>query len=193
MAELVHLDVPPFTPEVKKTLGQQIYENHIKYAGQFTQTARETTDEMGKEYMKSLEKCLSMNSKIRKPYFIYEILRPHSVFPNVIECKHIARFTEPLPEWGTALYKVDNVSGEWWYLWGLPHEIEAARFMVNPFGFEKKTIDDIVSFEKYLIELPKLISNEDIPALKMSTQKRDEAAEKLLKHWHSAIGVQPSI
>ena len=186
MAEIIRLDVPPLN-EVKKTLGQQIYDNHIKYAGQFTQEVRETTNEMGKEYMRSLDKCIEMHAHHRKPYFVYEILRPHSHFPNVIECKHVVRFTEPLPEWGTSLYKVDNSSGEWWYLWGLPHEIEAMRFMMNPIGYEKKTIDDIVSFRTYLGHLPKLITQEEIAALKSSSQKRDQAAERLLKYWHTLV------
>ena len=130
----------------KKPLGQQLIENHLKYAGQTNQTLRETTDEMGKEYMKSLQKTVELHRGMTEDYYITEIMRPDPNLVGVINLKHVARKTRPLPEWGLALYKVHVKSGELTYEWGLPHWSEAYVMLQNPEGWEAKTIKDIYDF-----------------------------------------------
>ncbi len=128
------------------TLGQQVLDVQTKYAGQKTQTVRETTDEMGKEYMSSLWKTVEMNNKETKDYYIMEILRPDSLLEGVMKLKHIARRTRPNPEWGVALYKVCPSSGSVTYEWGLPSAMEAFVMAQNPEGWDYKIIKDIRDF-----------------------------------------------
>lgn len=130
----------------KKTLGQQILDVQEKYAGQKTQTVRETTDEMGKEYMKSLQKVIDMHRNVKEDYYIMEIMRPDANLTGVINLKHIARRSRPKPEWGIALYKYHVESGELTYEWGLPHWSEAMIIAQNPEGWEPKTVKDIYDF-----------------------------------------------
>ena len=132
--------------EKRATLGQQILDVHSKYAGQKTQTVRETTDEMGIEYMRSLWKLIEQHQHLTEPYYIMEIIQPDTFLDGVIKVKHIARQTRPVPEWGIALYRVDNKLGECFYEWGLPHQAEALIMAQNPEGWEKKTMDDIRDF-----------------------------------------------
>lgn len=130
----------------RETLGQQILDNHDKYAGQKTQTVRETTNAMGKDYMRSLWKLIEDHKNMDEPYYIMEIMRPDPILPQTIHVKHIARRTRPRPEWGIALYKVDNKLGECFYEWGLPHAAEALIMVQNPEGWDSKTIKDIKDF-----------------------------------------------
>lgn len=132
--------------ESRKTLGQQVVEVQEKYAGQKTQEVRETTNEMGKGYMQSLEKLIEDNKHLKDDYYIMEILKPDSLLPGVISLKHIARRSRPLPEWGVALYKISNRSGTCTYEWGLPHAAEALIMVQNPEGWEAKTMADIQAF-----------------------------------------------
>jgi hypothetical protein len=132
----------------RATLGQQVLDVQTKYAGQKTQTVRETTDEMGKEYMRSLQSIFEKHQHLPFDYYIVEIIQPDTFLPGAIKVKHIARRTEPFPEWGLAVYKVDNHSGDCTYLWGLPHEAEAMMMLQNPEGWERKTMQDIDDFMK---------------------------------------------
>ena len=125
------------------TLGQQILDNQAKYAGQKTQTIRETTDEMGKEYMRSLERTVLLNKSCKHDYYIMEIMRPDANLIDVVNLKHISRRTRPKPEWGVALYKYHQQSGHLTYEWGLPAKHEALIMMQNPEGWEPKSIKDI--------------------------------------------------
>jgi len=126
----------------KKTLGQQILENHTENAGS-KQTVGDTTREMGKEYLQSLEKVVQQHAHLDGEYYITEILKPDSHLPNVIRLYHTARRTRPFPEWGLALYKVNNGKQEITYEWGLPHEVEAANMLTDPYGWDQKLIQDI--------------------------------------------------
>ena len=127
----------------KKTVGQQVVEVQEKYGGTKTQTARETTNEMSKEYLMSLEKIINDHQNIKEPYFILEILRPDPFLEGVIKLTHVARRTRPKAEWGLALYKVDNAGGELIYEWGLPRAEEAYLMMQDPEGWDAKLIKDI--------------------------------------------------
>lgn len=127
----------------KKSLGQEIYEIQNKYAGQKTQTVRETTNEMGKEYMASLRKVLEQNSAVKGEYYIMEIMRPDSYLDGVIRLYHIARRTRPKPEWGIALYRRNNEAETLIYEYGLPHAAEAHRMLEDPYGWDPKVIADI--------------------------------------------------
>lgn len=127
----------------KKTLGQQVYEVQNKYAGQKTQTVRDTTNEMGKEYMASLRKVLEQNSHVKGEYYIMEIMKPDSYLDGVIRLWHIARRTRPTPEWGIGLFKMNNTTGELKYEYGLPHAAEAHRMLEDPYGWDPKVMKDI--------------------------------------------------
>lgn len=140
------------TDIARKPLGQQLIDNHIKNAGQKTQTVRETTDEMGKSYMDSLQKCVDLNHGMTEDYYITEIMRPDPNLVGVINLKHVARRSRPLPEWGLALYKYHVDSGELTYEWGLPHWSEAIVMIQNPEGWEPKTIKDIYDFVEGKLE-----------------------------------------
>lgn len=133
-------------PGKKITLGQQVLDNYYKYAGQKTQTVRETTNEMGTAYMDSLWKVIGQHEHLREPYYIMEVLQPETFLEGVIKLKHIARHTRPRPEWGIAIYKVDNQSGVVTYEWGLPRAEEAVIMMSNPGGWDPKVIQDITDF-----------------------------------------------
>ena len=129
--------------EARQTLGQQVIDVLTKYAGQKTQTVRETTNEMGKEYMASLEKVIELQKGYNEDYYIMEILRPDHLLHGVMKLKHIARKTRPYPEWGVALYKVRPTSGTITYEWGLPNEAEAFIMVQNPEGWDSKLMSDI--------------------------------------------------
>lgn len=132
----------------RDTLGQQVLDAQIKYAGQITQTVRETTDAMGKEYMKSLWKVVEDHNHVKEDYYIVEIIQPDMFLEGVMKLKHIARRTRPSPEWGVALYKVHTSSGTVTYEWGLPHVEEAILMLQEPEGWDSKLITDIVEFSK---------------------------------------------
>ena len=132
--------------EEHRTLGQQVIDVQTKYAGQKTQTVRETTNEMGKEYMASLWKCIELQKNETEDYYVMEILRPDSLLEGVIKLKHIARRSRPNPEWGIALYKVRPSSGTVTYEWGLPNEMEAFVMVQNPEGWDPKLMSDIRDF-----------------------------------------------
>ena len=138
--------------EPRVTLGQQILDVQTKYAGQKTQTVRETTDEMGKSYMASLWKTVEMHKHMKEDYYIMEILRTDPMLEGVVHIKHIARRTRPKPEWGIGLYKVHVSSGNLEYQWGLPIKPEAIIMLQNPEGWEKKTIKDIYDFVQGTLE-----------------------------------------
>jgi hypothetical protein len=130
--------------QARETLGQQLYDNQIKYAGQITQTVRETTDEMGKKYMEELIKCASDNlNKHNKDFYILEIIEHDAILEGVIKVHFQARWTRPNPEWGLSLYKVSAESGDLRYLWGLPRKHEVFIMLQNPEGWETKTMQDI--------------------------------------------------
>lgn len=142
-------DYAPSSLHVKKeTLGQQWLSVQEKYAGQKTQTVRETTDEMGKEYMDSLWSLVEMHSHIQGLYYIQEIIQPDPFLEGVIKVKHIARRSRPNPEWGIALYSVNNKTCELTYEWGLPNEAEAMIMMSNPEGWDRKVVQDIKDFHQ---------------------------------------------
>lgn len=140
-----------FMPK-KKTLGQEVYEMQTKYAGQHTQNVRDTTNEMGKEYMASLRKVLEDHAHYTEPYYIMEIMKPDSHLEQVIRLYHIARKTRPKAEWGIALYKRDNAADTLTYEYGLPHPTEALHMMQNPSGWDKKAIQDIVDMVEGRLE-----------------------------------------
>lgn len=132
------------------TLGQQVLDVQTKYAGQKTQTIRETTDEMGKKYMQSLWNIIGEHNHITEDYYISEFMKTDSILPNTIHCKHVARLTMPLPEWGIACFRVSNRESECFYEWGLPSEAEGELIKQNPLGWDVKTVDDVTRFLKYL-------------------------------------------
>jgi hypothetical protein len=131
---------------IKKTLGEQIAKVHADNGGRFTQTIRDTTSEMGKEYLRSLWKLVEDHQSYKEPYYIMEIIQPEQFLEGVIKMKHIARKTRPLPEWGVALYSVDNQTGTLKYEWGLPTIGEAEIVMSNPEGWDSKMVKDIRDF-----------------------------------------------
>ena len=131
----------------RDTLGQQVLDVHAKYADQKTQEIRETTNEMGKEYMQSLWSVIKAHEHVKGEYYIMEILKRDAVIPNAIHCKHVARKTRPKPEFGLGLYRVDNTIGECFYEWGLPHEAEADLMMANPLGWDKEVVQNIRDFQ----------------------------------------------
>jgi len=140
------------TETPKQTLGEGLLDIQQKYAGKKTQTVRETTSEMGKEYVKSLEKVIHDHKNVKELYYIMEILKPDAMLEGVIKLVHVARKTRPNPEWGVALYKVDNKLGDITYEWGLPKAEEAYIMMQNPEGWDSKLIRDIKGYlEKTLV------------------------------------------
>jgi len=136
----------------KKTLGAEIFEVHNKYAGQKTQTVRETTNEMGKEYLASLDKVLNKHAHYKEPYYIMEILKPDSHLDGVIRLWHIARKTRPTPEWGIAVYKRDNAADTLTYEYGLPHAAEAHRMLEDPYSWDPKVMRDIKDMQLGLLK-----------------------------------------
>lgn len=131
----------------KFTLGQQMLDMQIKHAGQKTQTVRETTDEMGKEYMKEIIACANKGLKDHnKDFYILEVLEHDPILEGVIKLRLQPRWTRPRPEWGIALYKVHAESGTMTYEWGLPQKHEAYIMIQNPAGWENKTMQDIQDF-----------------------------------------------
>lgn len=127
----------------KKTLGQQWLDVQNEYAGKKTQTVRETTNEMGKDYMESLFKVIKDHEHLKEPYYIIEVLKPDSFLEGVIKLTHIARRTKPRSQWGIAVFEVNNEKGECKYLWGLPKAEEAFIMMQNPEGWDQKLVEDI--------------------------------------------------
>lgn len=130
----------------RKTIGAQVFELQNRYAGQKTQTVRETTDAMAKDYLQSLWKVVEDHKTLTEPYYITEILKPDPYLDGVVRLWHTARRTRPLPEWGLALYKVNNSTGEVTYEWGLPHAQEALVMVQNPEGWDAKMMKDIMDF-----------------------------------------------
>ncbi len=137
------IHAPEFHTTERKTLGQQVLDVQEKYAGKKTQTVRETTDEMGKRYMEHFEAHLNAHKHLTKPYYILEIITPDTFLEGVMKLIFQPRWTRPKPEWGIALYKVDNQKGEITLEWGLPKAEEAAIMMANPGGWHPKLIQDI--------------------------------------------------
>ena len=138
----------PSLVEPRKTLGQQIEELHASSASDTDQTVRDTTNEMGKKYMESLWSLVQQHIHLTKPYYILEIMKPDSHLTNTVKLLHVARWTRPVPEWGLALYRVDNSLGEVFYEWGLPHVNEAEFMMHDPLGWDPKMIKDIQDFRE---------------------------------------------
>lgn len=139
-------------PEKKETFGQQVARVHAQNSGKLVQTIGETTSEMAKEYIRSMEKMVNDHQHYREPYYIMEIIKPDGLLEGVIKMVHIARKSRPRPEWGIALYKVDNQKGTLTYEWGLPLHREAVIVMENPGGWDPKIVEDITAFvEKRLI------------------------------------------
>ena len=126
------------------TLGQQLFDYHIKNAGQSTQTIRDTTNEMGKKYMDELIKCAKDNlEKHNKDFYILEVMEHDPFLEGVIKVHFQARWTRPNPEWGMGLYKIHADSGNMTYEWGLPRKHEVDIMIQNPEGWESKTMQDI--------------------------------------------------
>lgn len=138
--------IEPITDK-KETLGQQWLNVQEKYAGQMTQNVRETTTAMTKSYYESFEKIWNAHKHVTQDYYIWETMRIHPKLDGVIECKHVARLSRPIPEWGTTLFKVSNQNGECIVEWGLPAKHEAMIMMQNKEGWDENIISDI---EKYL-------------------------------------------
>jgi len=130
----------------KETLGEMVLKVHEKNAGRMSQTIGETTHEMAKEYLRSLEKIINDHKGYPDPYYIMEIIQPDQYLEGVIKLKHIARKTRPTPEWGIALYSVDNKKGELRFEWGLPTVGEAEIVMSGPEGWDPKLVKDIRDF-----------------------------------------------
>jgi len=121
-----------------------MFDVQTKYAGQKTQTIRETTDEMGKKYMDELIKCAKANlEKHNKDFYILEVIEHDAIIEGVIKVHFQARWTRPNPEWGVGLYKVHAESGNMTYEWGLPRKHEAYIMIENPQGWDSKTMQDI--------------------------------------------------
>lgn len=129
----------------KKTLGQQWLDVQEQYAGE-TQTIGDTTRSMTKSYLESFEKVWNEHKDLKEDYYIWEAMRIHPKLAGAIECKHVARKTRPLPEWGTTLFKVSNKNGECKVEWGLPAKHEAMIMMQNKEGWHPDIIKDIESF-----------------------------------------------
>ncbi len=139
-------DCPIQSESPRVTLGQQILDKHAKLKTQDTQTVRDTTDEMGKEYMKSLWKLVKQHENLQEDWYITEIITHDTFLEGVMKVKHIARRTRPNPEWGIALYMVHPKSGQLSYEWGLPHVEEAILIMKEPEGWDRKIVKDIMAF-----------------------------------------------
>ncbi len=132
--------------EPRVTLGQQVLDIQTKYAGQKTQTIRETTEEMGKNYLKNLWEIVEANKHIKQDWYITEILEVEAILVNTMRIHLHPRLTRPKPEWGLGLYKVHVNSGTVTYEWGLPKKHEALIMMANPEGWDSKSIKDIRDF-----------------------------------------------
>lgn len=128
-----------------ETLGKKLLDVRSKDTP--SQEVRETTNEMGSEYMKSLWSLVDQHEHLPGIYFIMEIMQHDQFLDGVIKIKHIARRTPPKPEWGVACYKVNNTTGELTYEWGLPIQQDAWMVMQNKDLFDSKMVEDI---EKHL-------------------------------------------
>jgi len=138
--------------EPKETFGAKVLKVHEQNAGKLVQTIGETTADMAIEYRKALEKLVEDHQGYSEPYYIMEILKPDALLEGVIRMTLIARKSRPLPEWGIALYKVDNSNGSITYEWGLPLDREAILMMSNPGGWDQKIIQDITNFVEGRLE-----------------------------------------
>lgn len=128
------------------TLGQQVIDVQTKYAGQKTQTIRETTEAMGKDYMKYLWDTIKANEKFSdREWYIIEVLRPSALLEGVMELKLHPRFTRPLPEWGIGLWKIQK-GGIPVFEWGLPRVEEALMLASNPEGWDSKYVKDVFDY-----------------------------------------------
>lgn len=129
----------------KRTLGKQLLD--VRSKEQHRQEVRETTNEMSKEYLQSLEKVIDQHEHIPGIYYIMEIMHHDHFLEGVLKLKHIARRSPPRPEWGIGCFKVDNTHGEIYYEWGLPLEQDAFLVLQNKEHFDLKLVEDI---EKHL-------------------------------------------
>jgi len=132
----------------RATLGQQLLDKHANTTGQGSFEVGEMGREMGKEYMKSLWKCVKKHENLQEDWYITEIITHDTFLEGVMKVLHIPRRTRPSPEWGLALYKVHPASGQLSYEWGLPHVEEAIQIMKEPEGWDKKIVKDIMTFAK---------------------------------------------
>lgn len=129
----------------KETLGKQLLD--VRSKDFHSQEVRETTNEMGNEYMESLWGLVDQHDHLPGIYYIMEIMQHDQFLEGVIRVKHIARRTPPKPEWGVACYKVNNTTGQFTYEWGLPVQQDAWMVMQNKDLFDSKMVEDI---EKHL-------------------------------------------
>lgn len=129
----------------KETLGKQLLD--VRSKDFHSQEVRETTDEMGKEYMDSLYKLIDQHEGLPGIYYIMELMSHDQFLEGVLKVKHIARRTPPRPEWGVSCYKINNTHGEITYEWGLPNQQDAWFVLQNKEHFDPKVVEDI---EKHL-------------------------------------------
>lgn len=134
------------TEEQKPTLGEQLVKVQTDNAGRMSQTIGETTEGMAKEYLKSLEQIINDHKHVKEKYYIMELIKVDQFMEGVVRLKHIARKTRPRPEWGVALYAVDNQSGTLTFEWGLPTIGEAEIVMSAPEGWDPFLVGNIRDF-----------------------------------------------
>lgn len=124
----------------KKTFGQVVVEKFERGELDDKQTARETTNEMGKTWNKELEDVISKHAHYDEPYYIQVVLKHEALFPNAIKAVFIARKTRPLPEWNNTLYKMDNKLGMLTLEWTLPDELNALQVTSRPDLFSSELV-----------------------------------------------------
>ena len=142
---LLTLDDPLLS---KKTLGMQILENAAKNDGQFLQDVRETTDEMGKQFLKELGEVITNHRGVSGKYYINVILKKEIMFENVVKAIFIARRTRPRPEWNSTLYSFNNDTQDLILEWVLPSANEAEFMLKDPEGWDPSLIKNVFDFVK---------------------------------------------
>lgn len=133
-----------FKPK-KKTFGQQVIDKFENGDLDEKQTARETTNEMGKSWNKELEDVITKHTFYKEPYYIQVILKHEPYFENAVKATFCVRRTRPTPNWNETLYKMDNKTGALTLEWTLPDELNATQVTLRPDLFD----ENLVTWCKY--------------------------------------------
>ena len=166
--------IPALTFVPRETLGTQI-KLFFEKGDVHQQEARETSNEMSKQYMQELESAINNHRFVKGKFYIAAVTKKEHLFDNVMKTVFIVRKTDPWPEYGMTLYSFNNDTNELKLEWIIPSKEEVAYMLDHlGYGWDKKLIDDIANYKRFL----------DFKVQKLSQSSSMETKEEITKYWH---------
>ena len=125
---------------MKETIGKQVLDKAIKYAGEKGPECREVTLAWGKSFNKTVEEIIKTHKDFAKEYYIVIYATKEIWSEQVVRIKIVIRKSKPNPEWRQCVYSYNNKTNKLVYHWALPHEKTCKAMLENEEGFDPKII-----------------------------------------------------